>query len=335
MKELLTASRMGKLQTCPFAHYLRYELGLRSSATSDALRFGSAWHRAMEARAKGADIEAALAAAIGDRSEVDELQVATLSGLLAGYWRVYGTDAWVVRPEVEFEYCIGRGRAACWAAGKIDGIREMPTCAVIEYKTAGCDIGPDSEYWLRLRGNVQIMAYVEAARKLGYDPRAVIYDVARKPSIAPRDNVPTLDASGLKIVLGPDWTRAMKRDGTPKQTADREKGEFVHCAPETPEQFGDRLAADTFSRPEFYFARREVPILDAELDRFRAERADIVSEIRWRRRRCAWPRNVSERMCQICEFAGFCLQGVVPDAEHVPAGFVIGEKNPELTNEHA
>lgn len=285
MRDLLTVSRISALQRCPFAHWLRYELCLRAAVPDDALRFGSAWHRAMEARAKGAEIDAALAAGIGDRSEVDEFQVAMLSGILAGYWRRYGMDTGLVKPEVEFCYPLRRGRGAMWAAGKIDG---LTADAIIEHKTAGTDISPDSDYWLRLRGNVQVLQYIEGARRLGYDPRCIIYDVARKPAI--------------RLKQG-----------------------------ETLEQFGDRLAADCTERPDFYFQRREVPILEDELARFRAERDALASEIRWRRRVSAWPRAVSERTCLTCEFAGFCLQGVVPDAEHVPAGFVVGEKHTELS----
>lgn len=286
MKDLLTASRISCLQRCPRAHYWRYEIGLRPAVTGDALRFGSAWHSAMEARAKGADCEAALLAGIGDRSTVDELQVATLSGMLAGYWIRYPQpDA--ITPEVEFCYSLRRGRGAMWAAGKIDGISDT---ALIEHKTAGCDIGPNSDYWLRLRGNGQILGYVEGARRLGYDPRCVIYDVARKPAIRQKQG-------------------------------------------ETPEQFGDRLSDDTKERPDFYFARREVPILEDALARFRVERDQLADEIGWRRRRGCWPRSVSERTCQTCEFAGFCLQGTQADAEHVPAGFSVGQKHEEL--EHA
>ena len=288
MRQLLTASRMGALQRCPYYHWLRYEIGLRSLVTADALRFGSAWHRAMEARHNGAEITAALVAGIGDRTEVDEVQVATLSGMLAGYYHHYGEDRWQVVPELEFSYALRRGRGAMWASGKIDGIITGTRCMVLECKTAGADIGPDSDYWLRLRGNLQVLQYVEGARSLGYDPQCVIYDVARKP--------------GIRV----------------KQA-------------ETIEEYGDRLAADTIERPGFYFARREVPIIEAELMRFRSERDALAKEIAWRRRACAWPRAVSERVCMTCEFSGFCLQGVVPTAEDVPGGFVVGGLHEELT----
>jgi len=326
VRDYLTASRISCLQRCPRAHLYRYEIGIKTVNASDALRFGSAWHRAMEARANGATCEAALVAAMGDKTQVTVLQVATLLGLLAGYYRRY-TDVITIKPEISFRYPLRRGRAAMWAAGVIDGVTET---TIVEHKTAGCDIGPDSDYWLRLRGNAQILGYVEGARRMGHDPHHVNYDVVRKPSIAPREFVPTLDEAGLKIVKAQDGTRVIKRDGTPKQTADKEKGEALEGAPETPEQFGDRLAADCTERPDFYFARREVPILEDDLRRFREERDQLASEIGWRRRCHAWPRAVSERTCNGCEFAGFCLQGVEADAEHIPGGFVVGEKFEEL-----
>jgi len=333
MRDLLTASRWACLQTCPYRHYLRYEVGLRTATPSDALRFGSAWHRAMEARAKGADITGALAAGIGDRTEVDELQVATLSGMLAGYWHRWGTsDGWVMTPEVEFAHAMRRGRGCMWAAGKIDGIITLPTCQLIEYKTAGSDIGPDSDYWLRLRGNPQVLQYVEGARRVGHDPLNALYDVARKPEIAPR-KVPILDVNGLKVVtVDATGARAVNKNGEPRQSAG--EGLTLATRPETPEEFGDRLAADTMDRPDFYFARREVPILEDDLARFRAERDAVAAEIQWRRRMGAWPRHVDERSCGWCEFAGPCLQGTPMGAEAVPAGFVVGERHEELT-QHA
>ncbi len=286
MTELLTASRIAALQRCPRAHYWRYEVGLRAAKPADALRFGSAWHRAMEARAKGSCYEQALEYAIGDRAEVDELQVATLAGMLAGYWHRWGESDGQAVAEVEFSHPLGRG-VRMHAAGKIDAIAHD---YLVEHKTAGCDIAPDSDYWLRLRGNVQVIMYVDAARRMGFDPRCLLYDVARKPAIRPKQG-------------------------------------------ETVEQYGDRLTTDTMERPDFYFARREVPIIEQDIERFRRERLDMVSEILWRRGRNAWPRAVSERTCNTCEFAGFCLQGVDDIGQNAPAGFVVGQKHAELSAE--
>jgi hypothetical protein len=286
-KDCLTASRISTLQRCPRASFLRDELGLRKTERALALRLGSAWHKSMEARNLGKNYEQSLAAGIGNGVDVDEFQVAMLSGMLTGYWHLYGADQWITTPEIRFCYALRRGRGAMWAAGVIDGLRVKPNCVVIEYKTAGGDISQDSDYWLRLRGNFQVLQYVDGARVLGYDPYCIIYDVARKPGIRVKQN-------------------------------------------ESIAEFAERLKADCIERPDFYFAQREIPILEDDLARFRAERNQLANEIQWRRRTCSWPRAVSERTCASCEFAGFCLQGTQPDAEHVPSGFTIGQKHEEL-----
>jgi RecB family exonuclease len=82
-RDLLTASRIGALQRCPRYHYLRYEVGLKSPTDAAALRFGSAWHLAMEARWRGSNLDVAFAAAVVADTLV-EFVLATLSGLLAG-----------------------------------------------------------------------------------------------------------------------------------------------------------------------------------------------------------------------------------------------------------
>ena len=53
MKETLSASRMAAFLACPRKHYYQYELGLEREESAPALRFGSAMHRALEARANG------------------------------------------------------------------------------------------------------------------------------------------------------------------------------------------------------------------------------------------------------------------------------------------
>jgi hypothetical protein len=338
MTELLTASRIYTLLGCSRRHYWRYEVGLRSTSSSDALRFGTAWHTAMEARWKGATIDEAFAKCLEGKT-LDELQLATLSAMLGGYYRINQFDPIAkMIPEIEFRYPMAGSRTFD-CAGKIDGVTEDGK-TLIEHKTAGCDIQPDSDYWNRLRGNVQIMQYVLAARELGHSVDTVIYDVARKPTISPKQ-INRLDENGCKIVLDRSGIRVMKKDGTPRESADTEKGWAVWSAIETPEQFGDRLAADTVARPDFYFARREVPVLDDDLNEFIVERQVLARQIlacrhegrRAKRPEHGWPRNVCEQTCKYCEFSNFCLQNVAIDINHPPAGFASGEANSELSNE--
>jgi len=341
--ELLTASRMSSLLACPRRHYWRYEVGLRRVESADALRFGSAWHRAMEALGQGLEIEQAYTAALGTAQEIDELAAATLWGLLAGYWQRYGLDrsVEVLHREVEFETAID-GSRTFRAAGKIDGLGRVSDgrLCLVEYKTTSASLEPDSDYWLRLRADTQILQYVSAARALGWDIATVVYDVTRKPTIRPRQ-IPRLDGDGLKIVLdNATGGRAMLANGKPRQAAG--DGQTLQTDEESPREFGERLLADTVARPEFYFARREVPVLADDLEEFadlrvqvgrmildrRAQQRKLDAWTPWR----AWPRHVNGMQCPGCEYAGFCLQNATPDLAHPPAGYVVGEAHSELSN---
>lgn len=300
MTSLLTASRINCLLSCPRKHYWRYEVGMKPAQSSLALRFGSAWHRAMEARWRGSDYAGALAAALPEGVELDPLAAHTVAGLLAGYYRHHGESDSIVKeihPEVEFRRPLAGSRSFD-VAGKIDGLAVLHDgrIALVEHKTTSEDISPDSDYWVRLRFNPQLLQYVEAGRALGWPIETVIYDVTRKPSIRQKQS-------------------------------------------ETVEQFGDRLTADTQERPEFYFARREVPVLDDDMEEFRVQRLVMSRQIlscraeekRHARRDRAWPRNLSTITCRACEFASFCVQNININPEQPPAGFVVGNAHEELT----
>lgn len=294
---------MGALLQCPRKHFWSYEVGLKSTSEGAALKIGSAWHRAMEARWNGADFEKALEAAI--ITDGDELMAATICGLLAGYFKHYGNETFIkhVSPEVEFKQRLDGSRTFS-AAGKIDGLVELHDgrLALKEDKTTSDSLAHDSDYWLRLRFNTQLMQYVLAARQLGWDVATIIYDVVRKPAISP------------KLI-----------------------GKPAHR--ETPEEFSERLFKDTQERPDFYFARREVPILEDDLVEFQAQRLTLsriilhcrAAEKRLPHRHQAWPRNVSKDTCGFCSYSTFCLQNISVNLESPPAGFKVGNPNPELT----
>lgn len=292
----------------------------------------------MEARWKGATIEDAFKACLVDKILLED-QVTVLSSMFSGYYKRYEQEYLIgIIPEIEFRYPMAGSRTFD-CAGKIDGI-SADGKSLVEHKTAGCDIAPDSDYWLRLRGNVQIMQYVLAGRKLGHQIETIIYDVARKPTIYPKQ-INLLDENGLKIVHDSTGNRAYKKDGKPYESGNAEKGLVVQTALETPDQFGDRLFADTQARPEFYFARREVPVLDDDLNEFVIQRQVLARQILQSRaegRKASkpehgWPRNVGEMNCKYCEFASFCLQNAAININYPPAGFVCGAANSELSNE--
>lgn len=303
MNNLLTSSRQDTLLRCPRQHYWAYEVGLRRVSDAAPLRFGSAWHRGLAARWRGMDYDAALAEALPEGVDLDEMQVATIGGLLAGYFHNNRGKEIIatIHPEVEFHHGLN-GSRTFEVAGKIDGLGVLfdGRQVLIESKTTSDSLEPDSDYWLRLRFNTQVYQYVLAARDLGWDIQVVIYDVTRKPAIRQKQN-------------------------------------------ETVEEFGQRLADDTVERPEFYFARREVPILEQDLEEFKAHRLTAAQMIMYCRRaekkmakrEAAWMRNISQFNCRGCAYADFCLQNISINLDRPPAGFQVGDPNPELTKEVA
>ena len=342
-RDLLTASRMGALLRCQRMHYWRYEVGLKPIRHSHALRFGSAWHVAMECRWQGMDYEAAMSEAVAQADSFEPLDVATLAAMLAGYYAYYAGDRECVKtlhPEQEFHFDLPGSRTFA-VAGKIDGlgVTFRDEQCLVEHKTTSEDVAPDSSYWNVLRFNSQIYQYVGAARAHQWNPTAIIYDVTRKPTIRPLSNVPTLDDAGLKIVMGADGQRVIKKDGTPKQTADKEKGEVLQGAPENADQFGARLMADIQTRPDFYFARREVPILDADIEEFETQRLELSRQIlmhraaqrKAKRPEHAWARNCGKMTCGNCDFESFCMQNISVDPAQPPVGFEIGDRFAELS----
>lgn len=339
-RDLFTATRQATLLACPRRSYWRFEVGLVRDTHSSALRFGSAWHAAMETRWKGGTYEEALTAALQSAPDATEDVVATISGLLCGYYERYDTDPIrEIYPEVEFRHPL-EGSRTFDVAGKIDGIGLMHDgrLALVEHKTTSSAIGPDSDYWIRLRFNPQVLQYVHAARLSGWDIETVVYDVTRKPAISPLASVPVLDDEGRKIVLDAEGQRVIKKDGEPRESGDAAKGYTLQTRPESYDEYATRLADDCRNRPEFYFARREVPILDQDLEEFviqRRELARLVLNFRAAARKArrpahAWPRNLSELQCRMCEFSSFCLQNIFPEANTPPAGFRIGGPAPEL-----
>ena len=290
----VTASSITKFLTCQRAYYYRYELGLVPVQTSEALSFGRAFHACMEAKNNGQSKDAAIRIGLTTLPD-DEIQQATLIGLVTGYYHRYPENDYPTQPETRFVQKI------TWvngfrSAGVIDGLARKNEYDWIlkEYKTTGSSIAPDSDYWDRLRWNIQLMNYLDALKNTGYHVAEINYDVTRKPAIRPKTN-------------------------------------------ETAQQYAERLTADTMERPDFYFARRSVTVLDDDLEEFIQMRYEICQQIRFHRKRgkisrpeLPWVRNCNQATCQSCEYKSFCLMGSVASPSEIPTGFEIGEKNPEL-----
>jgi hypothetical protein len=219
-------------------------------------------------------------------------------------------------------------------AGKRDGvvITKANRTALIEHKFVSDDIAPDSVYWKRLRIDNQISGYITSIRDEGTQVDEVLFDVIRKPSMRP-SQVPVLDENGLKMVVDANGERMLKtnikKDGTPGaghgepyQSANAEKGWILITRPETPEEFGERLAKDIEARPDFYYQRRIVPRMNSDLDEYRTQLWQIQKQINESIKLNRHFRNTSActAMGQ-CEYLDFCHTGFDP-SQPLPQGYI-------------
>lgn len=248
-QNLLTHSRITCWLTCREKERIEYGLGMRKEMNA-ALRMGDAWHHGRDALNKTSDLAKAHDAIAskyqpllhGDEERVDRLLLERekLQRLLDGWF-----DRWqhepreIVASELAFDIPLrnpktGRPSRIWRHGGKIDTIIALPGkgLALEELKTTSDPIGPDAPYWKALRMDAQITRYMIAAMTLGYPVETVMYDVVHKPGTNP------------KLIKG---------------------------VRETIPEYGERLAEDIRSRPEFYFARVEVPRMHSSIREMREE----------------------------------------------------------------
>lgn len=344
-KELLTHSRQDTFKTCRKKHQFAYELGLRRIDDAKALRMGSAFHEGIEQLGKGASLEVACQA-VRDKHGVCPalfdsydwaIELETILRLVCAYeWKWASQRLEHVVVERQFELPLlnpetGKSTPNWNLAGKIDAIVKLEDgrLAVKESKLLGDDIGQDSPLWRRLRIDHQISLYMLAARRLGFPVEAVLYDVARKPTIG-ATAVAVLDELGAKIVLNERGERVKTERGVWRQTGDKEKGYALQTRPMLPEEWGEKLTADICERPDFYFARVEVARLDQDLDDYQAELWEIQQTIREAQKKNRWYRTVNKNTCGFCPYFDICAGGGVLGAVP-PAGFeFVYDRHPEL-----
>ena len=334
-KTIITASSMTKWLTCQRAYFYRYICGFVKVRESDALRFGTAWHKAMESRARGKDFNDCYADAITG-TDIDPHVAGMLYGMLQAYWEKYAVEHCDMQPEQEFVIPI-KGNYKFAMAGKMDCIgKDIDQLLVLtEHKTTSESVEPGSQYWERLRFNIQMLTYVWACSILVVTPKSVVYDVVKKTAIRPKE-VPNLDENGLKIILAADGTRAMKKDGTPYLSAGTGMTALTHM--ETPEEYATRVYEDIKARPDYYLARNSMCILDGDIAAYVAMRRTVIRQISAAERMSkaygaeAYPRNCNAVNCRGCDYAMFCMSNTIADTACLPEGFELKKAHVELNS---
>lgn len=346
MKELLTHSRQQTFKECRKRHEFAYELGLRPIYDARALRMGSAFDEGVSSLGRGESTDSACEHVNARYAEIPDhfdpfdwlMERETILRLVCAYaWRWQSSGIVNVGTQTTFRIPLINpatgAETPIWdLAGKIDGIVKLEDgrLAVKETKTCSEDISPHSDYWRRLRMDHQISLYIHAARKMGYAVDTVLYDVVRKPTIQPTE-IAELDAAGMKIVVDEHGERVYNAKGkTPRQTADKEKGYTLKSRLMTTQEWGEKLTADIVSRPDYYFARVEIPRLNQDVEEYQSEIWDIQLSIREAQRTGRHYRTVGKH-CVFCPYFDLCCSGakVVPDRP--PEGFVfLSFPHPEL-----
>jgi hypothetical protein len=351
MKELLTHSRQATFKECRRKAWYSYELGLRRIDDSRALRMGSAFHDGIEALGKGEGTDGACSAVRFAYAHCPEqfdlyewdIECETILRLVCAYeWRWLNTPLENVVTEQTFELPLlnpGTNAPSKFfdLAGKIDGIVRLEDgrLAVKETKTTSDDLSPDSDLWRRLRIDHQISLYIHAARQMGFQVDTVLYDVIRKPSIKPTA-IPQTDDDGVKIVLDANGQRVRTKDGKKwRESGDTALGYVLQTRPMTVEEWGDKLTEDITSRPDFYFARVEVPRLDQDVEEYRQELWEIQQALREAQRTGRWYRTVG-RHCTFCPHFDHCSANQKIDPSFPPIGFeIVSDVHPELNRAKA
>lgn len=264
-------------------------------------------------------LDAALAA-IDDQTcpEDDGLTRAILRGLMHGYHARWADAPWVTlqveHPFLQpiFNPATGKPSRTFQHAGRGDGLIHHPETpgrlVGLEHKTASEDLSPDAPYWRRLVFDAQVSGYALARWQAGEKLTGTLYDVIRKPGIRPK----ALSKADRAGIASSGTYHGFRVSDPLRQavahTVDREDAELFEL----------RLRRDCLDRAEWYFARREIPRLDAEIAEHADELWQIADEIRLARANDAHYRNSGACMAYgtPCGFLGICSGYDTPESDN-------------------
>ena len=321
----ISVSSASAFATCPRRFYYSHELRWVPEVEAPALTFGKAWHALLERAAKlqSRDALTLVSDLLQDGHDLKDADLAMLMAMACAFLGQPGMDAFLASvAATEERFCLPLPGTGWKMVGFVDAV--TADGAVVEYKTTSRDIAAGSDYWTRLRFNLQVLAY---SRLGGHGRLRAIYVVARKPLIRPR-SVPMLDSNGLKMVtVDATGERAFTKAGKPKQMPG--PGETLQARAETTEEFAVRLLDTLQAAPGDYFATCEMELDPGDVDEALQTLATVVREVElirgiaagMERPDRAWRRNCSEFNCSSCPFAGPCLFTLANPADGVPAGF--------------
>lgn len=241
--------------------------------------------------------------------------------------------------------------------GKIDHVVKWQGAVCnLERKSTSRSISDDSDYWERCRKDTQVSMYALAFRDMQYTqtngnvwlrsseneilvdlgnvPRAgnTLYDVWHKPTIKPA----MLTQAETKAFIesgeycGQKFKVAVVGTADPRYFVDEvpvaiEQGKKGFAIRETAAMYGARLMQDIYSRPDFYFRRKEIARTDADLIHFRKQLYVTYQAQKACAKLDAWVENESAcRATFACPFIPICYgpgADAVCDGKTTPPNF--------------
>ena len=356
----LSASAISTFKACPTRYRNAYVEGIRSDEDSTPLRIGTSWHALHEdyhaARLAGEEDPFGVAIArlngmyehVPDNKTEEEwaIERVTLAACFTGYLWYYRDDDDIetIATEVSFELPLKHPDIGMdlpleevKVLGRIDRlVRRNGMISVGDYKSTSGSIKSDSSFWGHLRLDTQISLYVLAAKTLfpEMDIAGAFYDVWHKPTIKPKamsqKNTKALVETGeycgteFKVEVGlndeaENGVLSVRVDG---RLAEIEHGKKGYAIRETPELYGARLLQDIYERPDFYFARRDIPRTDDDIRKFEKQLYNIYQSMKRMQLSGHWFEN--EHACEAtfrCPYISLCYPNVDITNGHTPAGF--------------
>lgn len=328
---LLTSSRLRCFRTCARLHQLRYVEGWTARRESEALRFGSLFHRGLEAWWQAVATTAVVAEPLAwalaavDGLAIDVYEQVRIDELLRGYdarWRADAAAYEVVGVEVAYRAPLlnpatNLARSRTWQlAGKIDAVvrrRSDGHVLVVEHKTTIEEIASDADhYWSTLALDHQISGYVIGAEAMGHHVDEILYDVARK--------------SGLRPL------RATAPEAR-KYTKDNRLYANQRESDETPDEYRSRVRAEIEGDLARYFQRRAIPRTESQIRDFLFDAWQQGRAMREMELEGFAPRN--PEACHrfgTCAFWQVCSTGSHP-SDHINDYDQLTNVNPELTED--
>lgn len=261
-------------------------------------------------------IDFAIAAINQSIDDPQSVMAATLRGLMVGYDRHWISSPWrAVEVEQSFHLPIinpetGRELKIFTHYGRTDGIVEFEgRLHLLEHKTSSEDISdPNAPYWRRLAIDSQVSGYALANWQSGRKLDGTLYDVIRKPTIRPKK----LAKSDAQVIV--KTQQYCGYDVSPQTVNGIIDGSVVE---ENAELYQIRLVADISERPDWYFQRRSISRMDAELVEYAQELCDTAREIRDAQLKNRHYRNPGACMLynSPCEFLSLCSGHDVPESD--------------------